>query len=84
MKIGTITVNRNAQLEHGAVYKMNADKELAISYKGKTIRLSYTKNSNEFLSPTTLALRYGKGGMHFVRNVLGIKIKLPPIKNLIK
>ena len=71
------TVDRNAQLEHGAVYKMNADKELAISYKDKTIRLTYTKDSNKFLSPTTLALRYGKGGTQFVRDVLGIKSKRP-------
>ena len=71
------TVDRNAQLEYGAVYKMNADKELAISYKDKTIRLTYTKDSNKFLSPTTLALRYGKGGKQFVRDVLGIKPKRP-------
>ena len=56
---------------------MNADKELAISYKDKTIRLTYTKDSNKFLSPTTLALRYGKGGKQFVRDVLGIKPKRP-------
>ena len=74
------TVNKNAQLEHGAVFKTNADKELAISYKGKTIRLSFAKNPNEFLSPRTLAIRYGKGGTHFVRDVLGIKVKLPPIQ----
>ena len=59
---------------------MNADKELAISYKGKTIRLSFAKNPNQFLSPRTLALRYGKGGVPFVRDVLGIKVKLPPIQ----
>ena len=77
------TVDRNAQLEHGAVYKMNADKELAISYKDKTIRLTYTKDSNKFLSPTTSALRYGKGGTQFVRDVLGIKEKpivIPPLQ----
>ena len=56
---------------------MNADKELAISYKGETIRLTYTKDSNKFLSPTTLALKYGKGGTQFVRDVLGIKLKRP-------
>ena len=71
------TVDKNAQLEHGALFKMNADKELAISYKDKTIRLTYTKDSNKFLSPTTLALRYGKGGKQFVRDVLGIKPKRP-------
>ena len=71
------TVDRNAQLEHGAVYKVNADKELAISYKDKAIRLTYTKDSNKFLSPRTLALRYGKGGTQFVRDVLGIKPKRP-------
>ena len=71
------TVDRNAQLEHGAVYKMNADKELAISYKGETIRLTYTKDSNKFLSPRSLALKYGKGGTQFVRDVLGIKPKRP-------
>ena len=50
---------------------------LIISYKDKTIRLTYTKDSNKFLSPTTLALRYGKGGKQFVRDVLGIKPKRP-------
>ena len=45
---------------------MNSDKELAISYKDETIRLTYTKDPNKFLSPTTLALRYGKGGKQFV------------------
>ena len=74
------TVDKNAQLEHGAVYKMNADKELAISYKDKTIRLAYTKDSNKFLSPKTLALRYGKGGTQFVRDDLGIKPKQPEIQ----
>ena len=77
------TVDRNAQLEHGAVYKMNADKELAISYKDKTIRLTYAKDSNKFLSPKTLALRYGKRGKQFVRDVLGIKEKpivIPPLQ----
>ena len=74
------TVDRNAQLEHGALFKMNADKELAISYKDKTIRLTYTKDSNKFLSPKTLALRYGKGGTQFVRDVLGIKPKQPEIQ----
>ena len=77
------TVDRNARLEYGALFKMNADKELAITYKGKTYRLTYTKNSNKFLSPDTLALRYGKGGTQFVRDVLGIKEKpivIPPLQ----
>ena len=73
------TVDKNAQLEHGAVFKMNADKELAITYKDKTIRLTYTKDPNQFLSPKTLALMYGEGGTHFVRDVLGIKVKPPEI-----
>ena len=77
------TVDRNARLEYGALFKMNADKELAITYKGKTYRLTYTKNPNKFLSPDTLALRYGKGGTQFVRDVLGIKEKtivIPPLQ----
>ena len=69
------TVDRNAQLEHGAVYKMNTAKELAITYKCKTYRLTYTKKPNKFLSPDTLASMYGKGGTHFVRDVLDIKAK---------
>ena len=71
------TIDRNAQLEHGAVYKMNADKELAITYKGKTYRLTLVKNPNKFLSPGTLKLMYGKGGTQFVRDVLRIKPKRP-------
>ena len=77
------TVDRNAQLEHGALFKMTSDKELAISYKDKTYRLTFEKDPNKFLSPTTLALRYGKGGTQFVRDVLGIKIKpivIPPLQ----
>ena len=76
-------VNRNAQLEHGAIFKYNTDKELAITYKDKTIRLTHTKNPNQFLSPKTLVLMYGKGGTQFVRDVLGIRnwnnpfIKMP-------
>ena len=80
------TVDRNAKLEHGAVYKMNADKELAITHNDKTIRLSFAKNPNQFLSPKTLALMYGEGGTHFVRDVLGIKAKAPAVhlKELLK
>ena len=73
------TVDRNAQLDHGAVYKMNANKELAISYEGKIIRLTQANKPNEFLSPTSLTALYnklhGKGGTHIVRDVLGIKKK---------
>ena len=62
---------------------MNSDKELAITYKGETIRLTYKKDPNKFLSPRSLALRYGKGGVAFVRDVLGIKakaIEIPPLQ----
>ena len=61
---------------------MNADKELAITYKGKTIRLTRVNNPNKFLSPGTLNIMYGKGGTHFVRDVIGVKdddIIIPPI-----
>ena len=80
------TVDRNAQLEHGAVYKMNANKELVISYKGKIIRLTQANKPNEFLSPNTLKLMYRKGGTQFVRDVLGIKKKqmLCVLKNFLK
>ena len=69
------TVERNAQLEHGAVYKLNANKELTIFYEGKIIRLTQANKPNEFLSPNTLAQNYGKGGTHLVRDVLGIERK---------
>ena len=65
-------VNKNAQLEHGAIFKFNTDKELAITFKDKTIRLTHAKNPNEFLKPKTLSSMYGRGGVHFVRDVLGI------------
>ena len=61
---------------------MNADKELAITYKGKTYRLTRKNNPNKFLSPNTLQLMYGKGGTQFVRDVLGIKVDdiiIPPV-----
>ena len=61
---------------------MNADKELAITYKGKTIRLTRVSNPNKFLAPGTLQLMYGKGGTQFVRDVLGIKVDeiiIPPV-----
>ena len=40
---GCYKVDRNAPLEYGASFKMNADKELAITYKSKTIRLTHVK-----------------------------------------
>ena len=75
-------VDKNAHLEYRASFKMNADKELAITYKGKTIRLTHVNNPNKFLSPGTLSLMYGKGGTQFVRDVLGIKVDpiiIPPV-----
>ena len=75
-------VDRNAHLEYGALFKMNADKELAITYKGKTYRLTRKNNPNKFLSPNTLQIMYGKGGTQFVRDVLGIKVDdiiIPPV-----
>ena len=71
------TVDFDAQLDHRAVYKLNANKELTISYEGKIIRLTQANKPNEFLSPNSLTALYnklhGKGGTHFVRDVLGIK-----------
>ena len=61
---------------------MNADKELAITYKGKTYRLTRVKNPNKFLSLSTLKIMYGKGGTQFIRDVLGIKVDtiiMPPV-----
>ena len=79
---GGYKVDRNAPLEYKASFKMNADKELAITYKGKTYRLTHVKNPNKFLSPGTLKLMYGEGGTQFVRDVLGIKVDtiiIPPV-----
>ena len=73
-------VDKNAPLEYKASFKMNADKELAITYKGKTYRLTLEKNPNKFLSPSTLKIMYGKGGTQFIRDVLGIKPKQPEIQ----
>ena len=75
-------VDRNAPIEYKASFKMNADKELAITYKGKTYRLTRVKNPNKFLSLSTLKIMYGKGGTQFIRNVLGIKVDtiiMPPV-----
>ena len=58
---------------------MNADKELYITYKGRNIRLTQVKNPNQFLLPTTITSMYGKGGVSFVRDVLGIKAKNPAV-----
>ena len=54
---------------------MNPDKELSIVYKGKEIRLTQANKPKEFLAPRTIATKYGKGGTHFVRDVLGIEAK---------
>ena len=76
-------VDKNAPLEYGASFQMNADKELAITYKGKTYRLTHVKNPNKFLFPGTISAMYGKGGTQFVRDVLGLKVDtivIPPMK----
>ena len=73
-------VNKNAPLEHKARFTKSADNKLGIIYKGETIWLSHIRNTSQFLSPKTLALRYGKGGKQFVRDVLGIKPKQPEIQ----
>ena len=41
-------VARSARLEYGALFKMNAEKELAITYKGKTYRLTLEKTPIDF------------------------------------
>ena len=76
------TVDRNAPLAYKALYRMNADKELIITYNGKEIRLTQAKNRNKFLSPRSLASMYGEGGVSFVGDVLGIKAKPPEIPPL--
>ena len=65
-------VNKNAPLEHKARFTKSADNKLGIIYKGETIWLSHIKNTSQFLTPKTIALKYGKGGTQFVRDVLGI------------
>ena len=62
---------------------MSSDKKLGMIYKGKTIWLSYLRNPSQLLLPETIASKYGKGGVFFVRDVLGIKVKpleIPPIQ----
>ena len=73
-------VNKNAPLEHKARFTKSADNRLGIIYKGETIWLSHIRNTSQFLTPKTLALRYRKGGTQFVRDVLGIKPKQPEIQ----
>ena len=72
-------VDKNAPLDNGALFKMNEDKQLAVDYKGKLIRLTLIKDSKKFLSPKTLASIYGKGGVAFVRDVLGITKVYNPV-----
>ena len=57
--------------------------------KVKHTYLHLKKDPNKFLSPRSLAIKYGKGGTQFVRDVLGIKVKpivIPPLqrKELLK
>ena len=66
-------VNKNAPLEHKARFTKSADNKLGIIYKGETIWLTHIRNTSQFLTPKTIALKYGKGGTQFVRDVLGIK-----------
>ena len=72
-------VDKNAPLEYKASFKMNADNELAITYEGKTYRLTRVNNPNKYLSLSTSKIMYGKGGTQFIRDVLGIKPKQPEI-----
>ena len=55
-------VNKNAPLEHKARFTKSADNKLGIIYKGETIWLSHIRNTSQFLTPKTIALKYGKGG----------------------
>ena len=74
-------VDKDAQLKHNALFTLGADKKLGIIYKGETIWLSKLRNPSQFLLPDTIVQKYGKGGKHFVRNVLGISVKpleVPP------
>ena len=74
-------VDKDAHLKYNALFTLGSDKKLGIIYKGETIWLSKLRNPSQFLLPDTLAQKYGKGGKHFVRDVLGISVKpfeLPP------
>ena len=51
---------------------MSPDNKLGITYQSKTIWLTYLRNPSQFASPKTIALAYGRGGTHFVRDFLGI------------
>ena len=61
---------------------MEGDSIIGIIYKGETIWLSHIKNTSQFLTPKTIALKYGKGRTQFVRDVLGIKNWDNPIKKM--
>ena len=75
-------VNKNAPLEHKARFTKSADNKLGIIYKGETIWLTHIRNTSQFLTPKTIASKYGKGGTQFVRDVLGIKNWDNPIEKM--
>ena len=79
-------VDRNAPLEHKALFEMNGTtKSLSVIYhggNGKRVYITHETNANKFYSPRTLAADYGKGGTQFVRDVLGIKNWDNPIEKM--
>ena len=79
-------VDRNAPLEHRALFEMNQyTRRLSVIYHGgnsKRVYIAHETNSNKFYSPKTIAADYGKGGTQFVRDVLGIKNWDNPIEKM--
>ena len=79
-------VDRNAPLEHKALFEMNATtRRLSVIYHGgnsKRVYITHETNSNKFYSPRTIAADYGKGGTQFVGDVLGIKNWDNPIEKM--
>ena len=76
MRASGYTIDRDAPLLNKAFPEMDNKNALFIKYERKFFRLTQKNIPNKFLSYNTLIQNYGT---HFVRDVLGIKVKSPKI-----
>ena len=67
-------IDRNAPLDYKAKFRIDPKtKQLKVMYKHKLHTLTAANNPKQFLALNTIAASYGKGGVAFVRDVLGVQ-----------
>ena len=57
--------------KRGTVWSMTDD-GVFVEYKDKKTQLTFTGNPRKFLKPNYIAKKYGRGGISFVRDILGV------------